>query len=137
MNQDIISLNLAAVEEHFHSEHSDNVDRALELFTDDVVWEAPNPIGLNTRLEGKEAVGKFYKHMFTTMKNVEFSFIERFATEDRVVDDAICTFEVAREGFWKDYQAGDKVKMRIVHIFDMRDGKISKEKVFEMRKVVT
>lgn len=71
------------------------------------------------------------------MKNVEFEFIERFATEDRVVDNSICTFEVAKEGFWPEYQQGQKVRMRIVHIFDMRDRKISTEKVFEMRKAVS
>lgn len=31
------------------------------------------------------------------MKNVNFEFLQRFATEDRVVDDSIVTFEIAKE----------------------------------------
>ncbi len=41
MNQNTIAANLAAVEAHFHSEASNEVDKALELYTDDLVWEAP------------------------------------------------------------------------------------------------
>ena len=41
MGQDIIAANLATVEAHFHSEAENEVDQALELYTDDIVWEAP------------------------------------------------------------------------------------------------
>jgi hypothetical protein len=37
------------------------------------------------------------------------------------------------DGVWP-YPVGTHVFMRIVHVFDMRNGKIAKEKVFEMRK---
>lgn len=132
--QDIIAMNLAGVESHFHAEDTGSVNAALEAFTDDCVWEAPNPIGLNKRLVGKEQLGPFYQKLFTTMKDVTFRICyERFATVDRVVDDSVCTFEVAADGVWA-YPVGTHVFMRIVHVFDMRDGKIVKEKVFEMRK---
>lgn len=132
----IIAINLAAVESHFHAEDTNSVESALSAFTDDCVWEAPNPRGLNKRIEGKEALRPFYKKLFTTMKDVEFRICyERFATPTRVVDDSICTFEVAADGIWE-YPVGTQVFMRIIHIFDMRDGKIAKEKVFEMRQPV-
>jgi ketosteroid isomerase-like protein len=131
---DIIARNLAGVESHFHAEDSGSVAQALEAFTDDCIWEAPNPIGLNRRLVGKQAIAPFYQMLFTTMKDVTFRICyERFATVDRVVDDSICTFEVAADGVWP-YPVGTQVFMRIVHVFDMRDGKIAKEKVFEMRR---
>ena len=95
--------------------------------------EAPNPVGLHRRVEGKEALRPFYESLFRTMKDVRFEIcFERFATVDRVVDDSVCTFEVAADGIWP-YPVGTLVFMRIVHVFDMRDGRISKEKVFEMR----
>ena len=132
--QHIIAMNLAGVESHFHAEDTGSVSAALEAFTDDCVWEAPNPIGLSKRLVGKEQLGPFYKKLFTTMKDVTFRVCyERFATVDRVVDDSVCTFEVAADGVWP-YPVGTHVFMRIVHVFDMREGKIAKEKVFEMRK---
>ena len=41
------------------------------------------------------------------------------------------TFEVARDGYWH-FPLGSKVGMRLTHIFEMRDGKISREIVFDM-----
>ena len=67
------------------------------------------------------------------MRNVSFQPLQRFATEDRVVDDCIITFEVAKDGYFH-FPAGSKVKMRLVHIFEMRDGKIAREIVFDMGK---
>jgi ketosteroid isomerase-like protein len=133
---EIINVNLAAVQGHFHAEDTNSVESALEAFTEDSVWEAPNPRGLNKRIEGKASIRPFYQQLFSTMKDVEFRICyERFATPTRVVDDSICTFEVASGGIWE-YPVGTLVLMRIVHIFDMRDGKIAKEKVFEMRQPV-
>jgi ketosteroid isomerase-like protein len=133
MDQKIIAVNLAAVDNHFHSEATNEVEAALETFTDDIVWEAPAPNGLNRIFKGKEAVAKNYRALFASMRDVKFQFLQRFATEDRVVDDSIVTFEVAKAGYWH-FPAGSKVYMRLVHIFEMRGGKISREIVFDMGK---
>ena len=123
MSQDIIAANLAAVEAHFGSEATGRIEEALALYTDDVVWEAPSR---NLVIEGKEAVAANYREIFSVLKNVEFHTKDRFATEDRVVDDSIVSFEVAREGFVP-FPVGTKCQMRLTHIFEMRGGKISKE----------
>ena len=65
------------------------------------------------------------------MRNVKFQPVQRFATEDRVVDDSIITFEVAKDGYLC-FPVGTRVEMRLVHIFEMRNGKIAKEIVFDM-----
>ena len=135
MDQKKIATNLAAVENHFHSEAVNEVEAALKTFTDDIVWEAPAPNGLNRIFKGKEAVGKNYRELFASMRDVKFEFLQRFATEDRVVDDSIVTFEVAKDGYWH-FPTGSKIYMRLVHIFEMRDGKISREIVFDMGKPV-
>lgn len=131
MNQDAITKNLAAVENHFHSEALSDVETALETFTDDVVWEAPAPNGLNRSFRGKKAVENNYRLLWASMRDVNFQPLQRFATEDRVVDDSTVTFEVARNGYWH-FPTGSKVTMRLVHIFEMRDGKITREIVFDM-----
>ena len=64
------------------------------------------------------------------MRNVRFQSLQCFATEDRVVDDSMVTFEIARCGYWP-WSVDTKIEMRLVHIFEMRDGKISRELVFE------
>ena len=123
MAQDKIAANLAIVEAHFGSEATGRIDDAIALYTDDVVWEAPSR---NLVIEGKEAVAANYREIFSVLKNVEFRTKDRFATEDRVVDDSVVTFEVAKEGFVP-FPVGTKCEMRLTHIFEMRDGKISKE----------
>jgi ketosteroid isomerase-like protein len=135
MNKDLIALNLAAVEDHFHSEANNEVEAALDLYTDDIIWEAPAPNGLNRSFSGIEAVAQNYRELFASMRDVRFQFLQRFATEDRVVDDSITTFEVVKDGYWH-FPVGSKIEMRLVHIFEMREGKISREIVFDMGRTV-
>ena len=123
MARDVIAANLAVIEAHFGSEASGRIDAAIELYTDDIVWEAP---ARNLVIKGKEAVAANYREIFSVLKDVEFHTLDRFATADRVVDDSVVTFVVAREGFIP-LPLGTKGEMRLTHIFEMRDGKISKE----------
>jgi ketosteroid isomerase-like protein len=135
VNNDLIAKNLAVVDNHFHSEALSDVEAALETFTGDVVWEAAAPNGLNRSSTGKEAAARNYRQLWASMRNVRFQPLQRFATEDRVVDDCTITFEVAKDGYFQ-FPAGSKVEMRLVHIFEMRDGKIAREIVFDMGKTV-
>jgi ketosteroid isomerase-like protein len=134
-SEDRVARNLAAVESHFHSEASSEVEAALETFTDDVVWEAPAPNGLDRRFVGKQAAARNYRELFASMRDVKFRFLQRFATADRVVDDSIVSFEVAKDGYWH-FPLGSKIEMRLVHIFEMRDGRIAREIVFDMGRSV-
>jgi ketosteroid isomerase-like protein len=135
-DKDPVAENLACVELHFHTEAANEIEAALELYTDDVVWEAPAPNGLNRSFSGKEAVAESYRELFGSVGNVRFQPLQRFATETRVVDDSLITFEVVKDGYWPHFSAGQKIEMRLVHIFEMRDGKISKEIVFDMGRPV-
>jgi hypothetical protein len=38
----LIARNRAVVEAHFHNENPDDVDKAVALYTDDIIWEAPS-----------------------------------------------------------------------------------------------
>src|ERR1051325_4370589 len=136
MSKDRIAENLACVEGHFHSEAVNDVEAALELYTNDIVFEAAAPNGLNRLFSGKEAVAGFYRELWAAMRDVKFEPLQRFATEDRVVDDSLVTFEVVRDGLWPHFAGGQKIEMRLVHIFEMRDGLISKEIAFDMGRPV-
>ncbi|HEY8558854.1 MAG TPA: nuclear transport factor 2 family protein [Pyrinomonadaceae bacterium] len=122
-----IENNLAVVERHFRLEATD-VARALELYTDDIVWETSRGVTLS----GKRAVGENYEKLFSSMRDVELVPLDRFATEERVVDDMLVRFTYAADGVpHAPVRPGARVEMRLVHIFEMRGGKIAKEKVFE------
>jgi ketosteroid isomerase-like protein len=123
MDQNKIAVNLAVVEAHSGSEATGRVDAAIDLYTDDVVWEAPSRF---VRLQGKAAVADNYRQIFSIIKNIQWHCLDRFATEDRVMDDSVITFEVGAEGFIQ-LPVGTRCEMRLTHIFEMRDGKIAKE----------
>ncbi len=131
MDRERIAQNLGCFEQNFNSEATDEVEAALDLYTDDIVWEAPALNGLDRSFSGKPAVAANYRELFAAMRNVRFELLQRFATEDRVVDDSNVTFEIARAGYWP-WPADTKIEMRLVHIFEMRDGKIARELVFDM-----
>ncbi len=135
MDRDQIARNLVAVENHFHSEALNEVEAALATFTDDIVWEAPALNGLDRSFSGKQAVAENYRALFASMRDVSFEFLQRFATEDRVVDDSLVTFEVVKDGYWR-FPVGSRIEMRLVHIFEMRDGLIAREIVFDMGRPV-
>ena len=67
----------------------------------------------------------------------EFRCLSRFATEDRVVDDSVVTAVLTGDGFVNaPAPVGSKVEIRLLHVFEMRGGKISRELVFESWRVL-
>ena len=132
MKDPVIKANLAAVEAHFNDEGINEVEKACELYTEDIVWEAP---ARNLRFLNKQDVVDNYRKMFASMKDVEFRNLQRFATEDRVVDDSIVRCKIIGSDCIP-VPIGSEVEVRIVHIFEMREAKIAKEIAFEMWKVV-
>jgi len=130
--QSFIKANLDAVAAHFHNEGINEVEKACELYTADIVWEAP---ARNLLFKNKEDVVANYRKMFASMKDVKFKALQRFATEDHVFDDSEVTVTVVGPDFLP-VPIGSKVNMRLVHNFEMREGKIAKETAYEMWKVV-
>ncbi len=132
--EELIAANLAAVEAHFHSEAANEIERALELYTDDIVWESP---ARDLLFRGKEAAGENYRKMFGSFQVEGFQNFDRFATEDRVVDDSLVTVVLTGDGAANaPAPVGSKVEIRLLHVFEMRGGKISRELVFENWRVV-
>ena len=132
--EELIAANLAAVEAHFHSEAANEVEQALELYTDDIVWESP---ARDLVFRGKEATGENYRRMFGSFQVEEFRCLDRFATEDRVVDDSVATLVITGDGVANaPAPVGSKVEIRLLHVFEMRAGKISRELVFENWRVI-
>lgn len=128
-----IEHNLAVVDRHIQGEARD-VDSILGLYTDDVVFEVP---GREIRLVGREAVRANYLAMWPSMADVELEPLERFATEDRVVDDMLVRMRLVGDGLENaPLPIGSSVELRLVHHFSMRDGRIAREQVFEVWRPV-
>jgi ketosteroid isomerase-like protein len=132
IDRQVIEKNLEVVEAHFHDEHPEGIERALRLYTEDIVWEAP---ARGVLRQGKEPVKENYLAMFASAKDIELIPLQRFGTEDRVVDDTIARFTLTGDGWINaPYPVGTRVEVRVVHIFEMRDGLISRETGYEIWK---
>jgi len=127
MDQGIIQFNMAAVQLHFDAEKAGNWEKIKQMYTEDIIWERAC---VNQLVQGKEAVAAAYVDLFSGLRDYDFFSYDRFATEDRVVDHSLFSFTVAREGIMP-LPVGTKAKLRLVHIFEMRGGKVSKELVME------
>ena len=128
----LIKANLAAVAAHFQSESIRQIEKVSELYTDDIVWEAP---ARNLLFRGKKDVADNYRKMFASLTDLEIRNLECFATENRVFDDSIARCKIIGPDFLP-VPIGSQVEIRLVHIFELREGKIAKETAFEMWKFV-
>jgi hypothetical protein len=128
MLNDMIHANLATEDAHIRGEARDPAS-VMELYTDDIVLELPSR-GL--RFGTKAEIEANYIRMFGAMAEVEIVPLDRFATRDRVVDECLVRFHLAGDGFDNaPCGPGDRVELRLLHVFHMRDGLIAREVVFE------
>ncbi|MGP4017556.1 nuclear transport factor 2 family protein [Saccharopolyspora sp. 5N708] len=127
---DIIERNRLAVEAHFHNENPENVDKAVELYTDDIVWEAPARGQVyRSGAEVKEA----YLNIFKTTHITKMTLLREVVTETSVFTDHISEAVVVGDKMPNlPYPIGTKVRTRLVHMFEMRDGKIAREIAYEI-----
>lgn len=125
---DAIALNLAVVDAHIQGEARDPAS-VLDLYTEDAVLEVPSR---NLRFETKEEILANYQRMFASMAEVEILPLDRFATEDRVVDECLVRLLITGDGLTGvPFGPGTRVELRLLHVFHMREGRIAREQVFE------
>jgi ketosteroid isomerase-like protein len=126
----IIETNLRVVAEHFHNENSADIDKALELYTSDAVWEAP---GRGQVYRDPGSIRDSYLNLFRCGTFHKLTTLRRFATEEYVVDDEILDVTITDDGVPNlTYPVGTRLSARLVHIFEMRGGKIAREIVYEL-----
>jgi ketosteroid isomerase-like protein len=130
---DTIQRNLDVVDRHIRGEAVD-VDSILGLYTDDIVLEIP---GRGLRFESRDAIKANYLAMWASMAEVELEPLDRFATEDRVVDDMRVRLRLVGPGMTNaPVPIGSRAELRLIHHFSMRDGLIAREQVFELWKAL-
>ena len=114
------------VDQHFAAENAHDVAATLATYTDDIVWDdVTHPL---SPVHGKEAVGAVYSDIIAAIPDVKFVSTRRFSSEDGswVVDVSDVTGHV--EGEWAGIAGGGApVELRILHLFELRDGLIAYE----------
>lgn len=116
------------INEHFGYEAKDDVDGVLASLAEEVRHEVvPSPMGEQT---GKAGIRRFYEMLFQDLKGEGVTPIRRLYGEDFVVDETLWrgTIENGRT-FLMDGKRG-KVSFRLLHVFELRGGKIAAEQVW-------
>ena len=130
--EEVIARNIAAVDVHFHNENVESIDLAVGIYTDDIIWEVPAR-GLVHR--DRETVKQEYLKIFGSMQVHKITNLHRFANEEWVFDDSIFDFTVTGDGFAnvpEPITPGTRVSVRLIHAFQLRDGKICRENGYEI-----
>jgi hypothetical protein len=130
--QEVEARNLRVVDLHFHTENPDEVEKAVALYNDDIVWEAPTR-GLV--MTDPQDVLASYRKIFTTLAYRKTTALRRFASGPFVFDDQVAHMVVVGDPADMPnfpYEHGTEVSVRLVHCFQLRDGRISREIAYEM-----
>jgi SnoaL-like domain len=132
--EQIIERNLAAVDAHFHNENPADIDKAIDLYGDTIVWEVP---ARGVLLRDKAAVKEAYLKLFDSYQIHKMIQIRRFGAGNWVTDDSLAEMtlvgDVENNVPGCPFPAGTEVSMRIVHIFELDDaGKIIRENGYEL-----
>ncbi|MGA7096157.1 MAG: nuclear transport factor 2 family protein [Acidimicrobiia bacterium] len=108
------------IDQHFAAENAHDVAGTLATYTDDIIWDdITHP---DSPFHGKEEVGEVYGGIIEAIPDVRLDSVKRFTGEDGrfVVDESIITGHV--HGAWAGVEGGGApVKVRILHVFELRD----------------
>jgi steroid delta-isomerase-like uncharacterized protein len=114
------------IDRHFAAENAHDVQGTLDTYTDDIVWDdVTHP---DAPFHGKDEVAAVYSGIIEAIPDVLLDSVKRFSADDGrfVVDESILSGHV--HGEWAGMAGeGASVSVRILHIFELRDGLICYE----------
>lgn len=117
----------ALIEQHLEREAAGDAPGAVAVYTADVEHDVVgSPMGV---LTGPAAAQEFYEHLISDLKIDRMDKVrewlgENFTVVEHLVDAAVPGAFLGIEG------RGRSVHFRMLHVFDFRDGKISRENVW-------
>lgn len=112
---------------HFAAEATHDLDGILATLTDDAVHDA---VGMPVEvLRDHAAIVERYKYLFTAMLDEKIEPVSRLHGENFLVDECLIT-ATAGPGF-PGAAEGQRVSFRLLHVCEFRDGKMSRENVWQ------
>jgi ketosteroid isomerase-like protein len=116
------------INDHFMFEATDDVDGVMASLTDEVEHHVvPSPVGV---LHDRQRIRDYYEMLFSCVKGESVTPVRRLYGDGFLVDEAIWHGHVSDgRPFLCDGAAG-AVSFRLLHVFDIEDGRISRENVW-------
>jgi ketosteroid isomerase-like protein len=117
------------IDTHFMFEATDDVDGVLGSLTPDAEHHVvPSPFGVLRGQPGR--VREFYATMFGDLKGEGVEPVRRLYGDGFVVDEAIWTGQIEDGRLFGCEGKRGKVSFRLLHVFEFRGDKISRENVW-------
>lgn len=116
------------INRHFGFEAADDVEGVLASLADDVRHEVvPSPMGEQT---GKAGIRAFYEMLFASLEGEGVTPLRRLYGDDFVVDETLWHGRVVDGRPFLMQGRSGRVSFRLLHVFEVRDGRISSEQVW-------
>ena len=116
------------VSDHFRYEATDDIDGVLRTFTEDAEHEVVG--GPDGPLRGRAALRRFYERLFPDLEGERVEPVMRLYGDDFLVDETIWMGRVVDGRTFKLDGKSGAVRLRLLHVFKLRDGLIAKESLW-------
>src|SRR6476659_5994524 len=111
------------IDEHFQAELDEDIEAVVATFADDVEHDV---VGRPTVSRGRSGAAAFYRELFADLHLQRFETVHRYHGADFVVDESIVHATAIGSPFGIPGK-GRVLSFRLLHIFDVRDGLITRE----------
>ena len=118
---------IALVERHLKAEGAGDVEGCVAVYTDDIEHDAVGFPGAPSH--GKEAARAFYQYLTQNFRTEHEEELHRYVSADALTLEAKMTGVVVGSMLGLPGN-GRRVTFRILHVFEFRDGLISRENVW-------
>jgi steroid delta-isomerase-like uncharacterized protein len=115
------------VEKHIQAEGRGDVDGAVAVYTDDVEHDA---VGFpDSPIHGIDGARNFYRHLTANLRAETEEVLHRYVADNAMILEQIMTGTVIGEMLGRPGN-GRRIRFRILHVFEFRDGLISRENIW-------
>lgn len=114
----------ALIDRHLQAEMSGDLDGAVAVYTDDIEHDDVGMPG--GPLIGKQAARRFYKDLSEGLEVQEMRALRRYHGQDFCVTEHLVAGRAVGQVMGLPGQ-GRRVQVRLLHVFEFRDGLISRE----------
>jgi steroid delta-isomerase-like uncharacterized protein len=111
------------IDEHFQAELDEDIEAVVSTFADDVEHDV---VGRPSVSRGRDEAAAFYRELFADLRLERFETVHRYHGVDVVVDESIVHATAIGSPFGIPGE-GRVLRFRLLHIFDVRDGLITRE----------
>ena len=115
------------ISRHLRAEGAGDVEAAIAVYTDDVEHDVVGNPG--SPRHGKDGARAFYEELTANFRTEGEQVLHRFATDTAVILDQVMTGTVTGSMLGLPGN-GRRISFRILHVFEFRDGLISRENVW-------